>query len=56
VQPSPDGLAQAFVIGPRLRRARRGDARARDNIFYGHDLHVQLERANAQERGATVFA
>ena len=56
VQPSPDGIAQAFLIA---RDFIGGDASVLilgDNIFYGHDLAKQLERANAQEQGATVFA
>ncbi len=55
VQPAPEGLAQAFVIG----RAFVGDGPSAlvlgDNIFYGHDLHVLVERANARVEGATVF-
>jgi glucose-1-phosphate thymidylyltransferase len=56
VQPSPDGLAQAFIIG---RQFIGGDSSALvlgDNIFYGHDLSEKLRRANAQTSGATVFA
>ena len=56
VQPSPDGLAQAFVIGRDFVGRDAATLVLGDNIFYGHDLHVQLERANAQARGATVFA
>ena len=56
VQPSPDGLAQAFIIG----REFVGDAPSAlilgDNLFYGHDLDARLNAANARQQGATVFA
>jgi glucose-1-phosphate thymidylyltransferase len=56
VQPSPDGLAQAFVIGADFI----GDAPSAlvlgDNIFYGHEMAQDLRAASAQDRGATVFA
>jgi len=56
VQPSPDGLAQAFILG---KEFIGGDSCALvlgDNIFYGHDFHVQLERAVNRQNGATIFA
>ncbi len=55
-QPSPDGLAQAFVIGKEFVGASESALVLGDNIFYGHDLPTALQRANAQARGATVFA
>lgn len=56
VQPSPDGLAQAFIIGKEFVGNHPSALVLGDNIFYGHDLHVQLRNADLQTEGATVFA
>ncbi|HEX5394690.1 MAG TPA: glucose-1-phosphate thymidylyltransferase RfbA, partial [Rhodocyclaceae bacterium] len=56
VQPSPDGLAQAFIIGKDFVGNGPSALVLGDNIFYGHDLARQLKDANARQDGATVFA
>jgi glucose-1-phosphate thymidylyltransferase len=56
VQPSPDGLAQAFIIGREFIGQNHSVLILGDNIFYGHDLPFYLQRAAAQRDGATVFA
>lgn len=56
VQPSPDGLAQAFIIGREFIGNNPSTLVLGDNIFYGHDLVKQLRSANQQETGASVFA
>ena len=55
VQPSPDGLAQAFIIGRKFIDGHPSSLILGDNIFYGHDLTVYLRRAAAQTDGATIF-
>jgi glucose-1-phosphate thymidylyltransferase len=56
VQPSPDGLAQAFIIGESFIGDNDSALVLGDNIFYGHDLQILLRNADAQQLGATVFA
>jgi glucose-1-phosphate thymidylyltransferase len=56
VQPSPDGLAQAFIIGKDFIGNDPSALVLGDNIFYGHDLVKQLHSANERVDGATVFA
>nr|WP_314706437.1 glucose-1-phosphate thymidylyltransferase RfbA [uncultured Comamonas sp.] len=56
VQPSPDGLAQAFLIGEQFLSGAPSALVLGDNIFYGHDFQALLEEACAQEVGSTVFA
>jgi glucose-1-phosphate thymidylyltransferase len=56
VQPSPDGLAQAFIIGEKFLSGAPSALVLGDNIFYGHDLHRLLSEADTEASGATVFA
>jgi len=56
VQPSPDGLAQAFILGRSFVGQNPSALVLGDNIFYGHDLQHMVQRANARTAGATVFA
>ena len=56
VQPSPDGLAQAFIIGADFVGNNPSALVLGDNIFYGHEMAQDLQAASAQTSGATVFA
>jgi glucose-1-phosphate thymidylyltransferase len=55
VQPSPDGLAQAFILAEKFLDGKPVSLILGDNIFYGHDLTNSLRSANQKEHGATVF-
>ena len=56
VQPSPDGLAQAFIIGDQFIGSQPSALVLGDNVFYGHDFAPSLKKASQQHQGATVFA
>mgnify|MGYP001413569288 CR=1 FL=1 len=55
VQPSPDGLAQALILGESFLNSSPSALILGDNIFYGHSLHKKLEIANSRNTGATIF-
>ena len=55
VQPSPDGLAQAFILAEKFLDGKPVSLILGDNIFYGHELTKSLRNANKKEHGATVF-
>jgi glucose-1-phosphate thymidylyltransferase len=55
VQPSPDGLAQAFILAEEFLAGSAAALVLGDNMFYGHDLTKSLQNANAQQSGGTVF-
>jgi glucose-1-phosphate thymidylyltransferase len=56
VQPSPDGLAQAFILGKKFVDNQPSALVLGDNIFYGHDLQGALNSASSRDKGASVFA
>jgi len=56
VQPSPDGLAQAFILGRQFVGGQPSALVLGDNIFYGHDFATLLQRADGRSTGASVFA
>ena len=56
VQPSPDGLAQAFVLGREFLAGEGGALVLGDNLFYGHGLTERVRKAASRDRGATIFA